>query len=76
MRLIVDAYWRAANYLSVGQIYPHDNPPLRKPLTLARLQSRSPDLTRHYTLKPNMRLICGNPQLQIIEESERCSPKR
>lgn len=26
------AYWRAANYLSVGQIYLHDNPLLREPL--------------------------------------------
>ncbi len=25
----IDAYWRAANYLSVGQIYPHDNPLLK-----------------------------------------------
>jgi len=28
----LDAYWRAANYLSVGQIYLHDNPLLREPL--------------------------------------------
>ncbi len=31
----IDAYWRAANYLSVGQIYLRDNPLLRRPLTLA-----------------------------------------
>jgi len=30
-----DAYWRAANYLAVGQIYLHDNPLLKRPLTLA-----------------------------------------
>ncbi len=30
----VDAYWRAANYLSVGQIYLLDNPLLREPLRL------------------------------------------
>ena len=29
----VDAYWRAANYLSVGQIYLLDNPLLREPLS-------------------------------------------
>ncbi len=29
------AYWRAANYLSVGQIYLYDNPLLRRPLALA-----------------------------------------
>ena len=30
---LIDAYWRAANYLSVGQIYLYDNPLLKKPLT-------------------------------------------
>ena len=30
----IDAYWRAANYLSVGQIYLYDNPLLKRPLTL------------------------------------------
>ena len=29
---LIDVYWRAANYLSVGQIYPLDNPLLREPL--------------------------------------------
>ena len=31
----LDAYWRAANFLSVGQIYLCDNPLLKRPLTLA-----------------------------------------
>jgi phosphoketolase len=31
----MDAYWRAANYLSAGQIYLYDNPLLKRPLTLA-----------------------------------------
>ena len=30
----IDAYWRAANYLSVGQIYLFDNPLLRRPLVI------------------------------------------
>ena len=30
----MDAYWRAANYLSVGQIYLRDNPLLKRPLAL------------------------------------------
>ena len=34
----LDAYWRAANYLSVGQIYLYDNPLLKRPLTLADLK--------------------------------------
>ena len=31
----MDAYWRAANYLSVGQIYLYDNPLLKRPLQLS-----------------------------------------
>ena len=31
----MDAYWRAANYLSVGQIYLYDNPLLNRPLMLS-----------------------------------------
>ena len=33
-------YWRAANYLSVGQIYLLDNPLLKEPLTLAHVKPR------------------------------------
>ena len=32
-RELIDAYWRAANYLSVGQIYLYDNPLLKQTLT-------------------------------------------
>ena len=35
----LDAYWRAANYLSVGQIYLQDNPLLERPLTLSDVKS-------------------------------------
>ena len=34
------AYWRASNYLSVGQIYLYDNPLLKQPLTLAHIKPR------------------------------------
>ena len=34
----IDAYWRAANYLSVGQIYLYDNPLLREPLKLSHVK--------------------------------------
>src|SRR5437773_4699564 len=37
---LIDAYWRAANYLSVGQIYLYDNPLLKKPLKLAHIKPR------------------------------------
>jgi len=36
----IDAYWRAANYLSVGQIYLLDNPLLRQPLRLEHVKPR------------------------------------
>ena len=34
----MDAYWRAANYLSVGQLYLYDNPLLEKPLELSQVK--------------------------------------
>jgi xylulose-5-phosphate/fructose-6-phosphate phosphoketolase len=34
----MNAYWRAANYLSVGQIYLYDNPLLHEPLTFAHVK--------------------------------------
>lgn len=37
---LVDEYWRAANHLSVGQIYLYDNPLLKEPLTSAQLNPR------------------------------------
>ena len=36
----MDAYWRAANYLSVGQIYLLDNPLLKVPLELKHIKPR------------------------------------
>ena len=36
----MNAYWRAANYLSVGQIYLYDNPLLREPLRLEHIKPR------------------------------------
>jgi XFP-like protein len=38
----MDAYWRAANYLSVGQIYLMDNPLLREPLRPEHVKPRPP----------------------------------
>ena len=37
---VIDAYWRAANYLSVGQIYLFDNPMLREPLKEEHIKPR------------------------------------
>ena len=50
----IDAYWRAANYLSVGQIYLLDNPLLRLPLTLAHVKPR---LVGHWGTTPGLNFI-------------------
>ena len=50
----IDAYWRAANYLSVGQIYLHDNPLLREPLTIAHIKPR---LLGHWGTTPGLNFI-------------------
>ena len=50
----MDAYWRAANYLSVGQIYLCDNPLLREPLQLAHIK---PMLLGHWGTTPGQNFI-------------------
>ncbi len=50
----MDAYWRAANYLSVGQIYLMDNPLLRETLTLEHVKCR---LLGHWGTTPGLNLI-------------------
>ena len=50
----MDAYWRAANYLSVGQIYLYDNPLLKKPLELAQVK---PLVVGHWGTTPGQNFI-------------------
>jgi xylulose-5-phosphate/fructose-6-phosphate phosphoketolase len=50
----MDAYWRAANYLSVGQIYLYDNPLLEEPLQAAHVKPR---LLGHWGTTPGLNLI-------------------
>jgi xylulose-5-phosphate/fructose-6-phosphate phosphoketolase len=50
----IDAYWRAANYLSVGQIYLYDNPLLKRPLTLADVKHM---LLGHWGTTPGQNFI-------------------
>ena len=50
----LDAWWRAANYLSVGQIYLRDNPLLERPLTLA---DTKPRLLGHWGTTPGLNLV-------------------
>ena len=48
------AWWRAANYLSVGQIYLLDNPLLREPL---RMEHTKPRLLGHWGTSPGLNMI-------------------
>ena len=50
----MNAYWRAANYLSVGQIYLYGNPLLREPLTLAHVK---PLVVGHWGTTPGQNFI-------------------
>jgi xylulose-5-phosphate/fructose-6-phosphate phosphoketolase len=50
----MDAYWRAANYLSVGQIYLYDNPLLKRPL---RREHIKPRLLGHWGTTPGLNFI-------------------
>ncbi len=50
----IDAYWRAANYLSVGQIYLLDNPLLREPLSVKHIKPR---LLGHWGTTPGQNFI-------------------
>jgi xylulose-5-phosphate/fructose-6-phosphate phosphoketolase len=50
----LDAYWRASNYLSVGQIYLYANPLLRKPLAREHIKPR---LLGHWGTTPGLNLI-------------------
>jgi xylulose-5-phosphate/fructose-6-phosphate phosphoketolase len=52
--LKIDAYWRAANYLAVGQIYLLDNPLLRKPLKPEHIKPR---LLGHWGTSPGLSLV-------------------
>jgi xylulose-5-phosphate/fructose-6-phosphate phosphoketolase len=50
----IDRYWRAANYLSVGQIYLYDNPLLKQPLSMADIK---PMLLGHWGTTPGQNFI-------------------
>ncbi len=51
---MIDAWWRAANYLSVGQIYLLDNPLLREPLVAEQVKPR---LLGHFGTTPGLNLL-------------------
>src|SRR5215204_4983418 len=51
----MDAYWRASNYLSVGQIYLLDNPLLKEPLKREHVKPR---LLGHWGTSPGLNMLC------------------
>ena len=60
----LDAWWRAANYLSVGQIYLLDNPLLREPL---RIEHVKPRLLGHWGTTPGLNLVYAHMNRAIRE---------
>jgi xylulose-5-phosphate/fructose-6-phosphate phosphoketolase len=61
---LIDAYWRAANYLSVGQIYLLDNPLLREPLLAGHVKPR---LLGHWGTTPGLNLLYAHMNRAICE---------
>ena len=60
----IDAYWRAANYLSVGQIYLYDNPLLTEPLKIEHVKPR---LLGHWGTTPGLNLIYVHCNRAIVK---------
>src|ERR1051326_574613 len=60
----MDAYWRAANYLSVGQIYLLDNPLLKKPLSVDHVKPR---LLGHWGTTPGLNFLYAHLNRVIVE---------
>ena len=64
----IDAWWRAANYLSVGQIYLYDNALLKEPL---RREHIKPRLLGHWGTTPGLNFIYAHLNRVIIEQNLR-----
>ncbi|AHB42127.1 putative phosphoketolase [Candidatus Saccharibacteria bacterium RAAC3_TM7_1] len=60
----IDAYWRAANYISVGQIYLRDNPLLKEPLQLEHIKKM---LLGHWGTTPGQNFIYAHLNRAIRE---------
>src|SRR6266849_4533884 len=63
---LIDAYWRAANYLSVGQIYLLDNPLMTRPLKLSDIKPR---LLGHWGTTPGLNFIYAHAS-RVIKERD------
>jgi xylulose-5-phosphate/fructose-6-phosphate phosphoketolase len=64
----VDAWWRAANYLSIGQIYLQHNPLLREPLRREHIKRR---LLGHWGTTPGLNFVYGHLNRAIRERAQR-----
>ncbi len=64
----VDAWWRAANYLSIGQIYLLENPLLREPLAPEHLKRR---LLGHWGTTPGLNFVYGHLNRVIRDRQQR-----
>ncbi len=62
-RAAIDAWWRAANYLSVGQIYLLDNPLLRRPLAPEDVKPR---LLGHWGTTPGLNFVYAHMNREIV----------
>ncbi len=60
----IDAWWRAANYLSIGQIYLLDNPLLREPLRIEHVKRR---LLGHWGTTPGLNFLYAHLNRAILE---------
>jgi xylulose-5-phosphate/fructose-6-phosphate phosphoketolase len=65
-RKLIDAYWRAANYLAVGQIYLRDNPLLRRPLVLSDVKRM---LLGHWGTTPGQNFIYVHLNRVIVKHA-------
>jgi xylulose-5-phosphate/fructose-6-phosphate phosphoketolase len=63
---LLDAYWRAANYLSVGQIYLLDNPLLHEPL---RSEHVKPRLLGHFGTTPGLNILYAHLNRAIVQRN-------
>ncbi len=63
-RKLIDAYWRAANYLSLGQIYLLDNPLLREELTRDHIKTR---LLGHWGTSPGLNFMYAHLNRAIVK---------
>ena len=61
----IDSYWRAANYLSAGQIYLKDNPLLRRPLSTSDIKPR---LVGHWGTTPGLNFIYAHLNRLIVRD--------